>query len=238
MVKPGPGSIPREVRALCMGLLLGVGGAPLDYKSISSLIKERFGLDISPRTLKNWPPKLPDMMKKYGITHAYIEEVVLRLMAGKKPDSAGIRKVTSDEIVEEEKKSLSESKPSEGPLTFNSIADVMSYMEGQGFVVGKSVSDLISILEANGLRVFDKEQSIFGVENLFIEPIELDIEAVGRNITGNPVIMLYFALERRKQEDLDLAEWITSCIVNIYNPRECPHCGYITKGVRMAVLFG
>ncbi|MBA7658950.1 hypothetical protein ES703_66913 [subsurface metagenome] len=149
-----------------------------------------------------------------------------------------------NEVSPDEETSPDDEKLPEGRLSFDSTADIISYVEGEGFIVGKNMKDMISIMEANGLQVVDKENTLFGVENLFIEPFEIDVEAVGRSVTGNPVIMLYYAIELKSQRDkgapkvLDLGEWLTSCVVNIYNPQTCPNCGYVTKGVRLAVLFG
>ena len=99
------------------------------------------------------------------------------------------------------------------------IAEIISFCEGQGFIVGKDLEDIKLILAANNLRVIDGSGELIGIEDIFATQIELDIEVVGRNIVANPIIGFYYAYERKRSKtpNLDLAQWLTTCVAELYS---------------------
>lgn len=233
------GKIPKEARAFIFGLLKGVAGKRYGRKQISKLVYERFGVKVSPKTITNWQSIMPSEMVKHGITDDYIQEVIDRALLGdlRQRDEPGVLRREVDRELESPDRGISEEKgyePDEGEkqeiLKFNNLAELITFCEGKGFIVGKNFNDIIKILEANNMRVVDNAKSLLGVENIFISPVELDIELVGRSIVANPVIQFYYALARRKQPDLDITAWLTACVVDVYNNADPP--------IRLAVLYG
>jgi len=218
------GAIPKDARTFAIGLLLGFGGdyAPM---AIAKIVNERFGIDVKPKTISNWKSKLPVEMEKYGVTEREAKEAVARGLIGDQRKSEDIEELKREGEREEEGTPLGqETPPGEPetqirPLNFRNIAEIISYCEGQGFIVGKDLEDIKLILAANNLRVIDDSGELIGIEDIFITPIELDIEVVGRNIVANPIIGFYYAYERKRSQkpDLDIAQWITTCIAELYS---------------------
>ena len=128
--------------------------------------------------------------------------------------------------------------PPVGLLKFSTVAEVVAYIEGQGFMIGKNEADIITQLEAKNLSVIRNADKMVGVEEIFITPLELDMEVVGRNIVANPIIQFYFAIARKlhsttaseTDKDLDITEWITACVLDVYNNMDPP--------IKLAVLYG
>jgi len=216
-------AIPKDARTFAIGLLLGFGGdfAPM---AIAKIVNERFGVDVKPKTISNWKSKLPVEMEKYGVTERDAREAVARGFMGDQRKSEDIEELQRESEREDEGTPLrQETPPGEPetihPLTFNNIAEIISYCEGQGFIVGKDLEDIKLILAANNLKVVDGSGELIGIEDIFATQIELDIEVVGRNIVANPIIGFYYAYERKRSNtpNLDLAQWITTCIAELYS---------------------
>ena len=225
------GSASDEIRAFVYGLVQGVGGVEYAPREIAKLVNDRFGFKISPKTVSNWKSNLPAEMQKYGITEKDIKEAVARGLLG------DLR--NSEEIREPDREDRQESLKGAGPRpeeeiilkpVEGNVAEMVALLEKQGFIVTTGLTEMKEILEAKGYQILDSSGGLFGIENIFIQPIELDIEVVGRSIIANPIIQFYYALARRKKEDLDITEWITACIVELYNNMEPP--------VRLMVAFG
>lgn len=232
--------IPKHVRAFAFGLMMGVGGVSYTYREISAMLLDKFKITIAMNTLKNWKVKKEEHVLKYGLTESYIREVIAKGVAGHYNDNEGLKlPLESDhngapKVQTEPKvtpKGTDESTPEpKVPLTFDNTAEIIAYCEAQGFFVAKSMSDIIAQLEQKNLQVVDGKNSVIGIENLFIHPITLDIEVVGRNIVMNPILQLYFAIERREKPDIDMTAWITACVIDVYNNLENP--------IRLAVITG
>ena len=219
-------ALPVEVRAFTFGLIMGVAGESYKPSTISRMVNERFGYNVSPKAISNWKYNLPQEMQKHDITEGHIKEAIARGLLG----DQRTREQIEEELKELEGKKLREVTPDEVPvvrdhgdegkvpLTFNNTAEIISYCEGQGFIVGKDLEDIKLILAANNLRVIDDYGELIGIEDIFITPIELNIDVVGRNIVANPIIGFYYAYERKRQNksDLDIAQWITTCIAELY----------------------
>lgn len=214
--------IPREARAFAFGLLLGVGGSPYEPREIINLVRERFGVNIASKTISNWKGDIPGYMQRYNIGEDYIREVIERGLLGaeKGQGSAGEddREVIGRLPGEgEDDREVPEEVAS--PPSFSSLAEMVGYMEKQGFVVATSDQDLRDILERNDYTLLKKGQLEIGPQILSWTPIELDFEAVGKQIAGNVVILWYWAVfrklcELKGDETPDLAEYVTSCVVD------------------------
>jgi len=208
------GTVPRDVRALVFGLLQGkVGGSPLPPRDIVRLIKERFGIDLSPKTLSNWKSNLKGEMEKYGITEADIDDAIGRGLAGK-----GLEvEHSADEDKEEERKLLD--------LKSAAIADIINYVEKQGFIVTSGLQDMVDLLEQKGMTVLGRDELQIGPQILSWEPIEIDFEAIGMNIATNPIIAWYFALYRKLceikgEEPPSLQKFVTDCVIDTMTSRD------------------
>ena len=217
-----PAPIPREVRAFAFGLIMGVGGSSYSPSEISRMIRERFGTSIASKTISNWKSDLPGYMKKYGVGEEYVKEVIDRCLFG----------AIKHQGVDEEPGREGEGKPpqegnadkeppeEEGtPLKFGSLADVVGYMERQGFIVATSDQDLRDILDQNGFTLLEKGALRYGPEIISVEPLEIDFEVVGKQIAGNAVIMWYYGLARKLakltgEEPPELVDYVTSCVVD------------------------
>lgn len=233
--------ITREVRSLAYGLLKGMGGATYTSPEISKMLKERFGVDVDPGTLRNWKGAMDEEMKKWGVTDQDIQDAIIKGLSGKLPEG-GPPKVPEPVIAPPvapqgvEAHKMAYSNAGEGtpgaksgtPLTvvpqeslnFANIADVIAFAESKGFYVGKSLADIIAYMEEKGLQVVDKKQIMFGIQDLYVQPIELDIEVIGRSIAANPVIQFYYALMRMYQPEAQLDEFLTGCVIDSMNARQ------------------
>ena len=221
-----PEAIPREVRAFTFGLIMGVGGSPYKPREIARLVKERFGTSISTKTISNWKSNLPDYMKTYNITEEYVKEVIDRGLfgdlreKGSSKEPVGEPKGTTKEPLLPKGNKEEEKRPEGNKLpTFVSLADMVGYMERQGFIVATSDQDLRDILNQNGFTLLEKGALQYGPEIISVEPIELDFELVGKQIGGNTVIMWYYALARKLamltgEEPPELVEYVTGCVVD------------------------
>jgi len=242
MSKKRTGTITRDVRAFAFGLMEGVGGTSYKYSEIATLLNNRFSVDIKPKTLRNWSSDRVNQKAKYGITDDYIQEIIAAGLAGKIETPLEVDEPPSSVIdIEEEPVEIIEDEDStpstpEEKLVFKSIAEVISYAEGQGFFVGKNKQDLIQLLESLNMTAIENADQMMGIEELFIEPLELDMEIVGRNVVTNPVIQFYYAIARKRHKarepdgDLDINEWITACVVDVYNNMVPP--------IKLAVIVG
>lgn len=220
-----PAAISKEVRAFVFGLIKGVGGSPYKPREIVRLIDERFATKISPKTVSNWKLDLPGYMEKYGIDDDYIKEVIDRGLFG------AIKPEGDTEDIEEKNEDVEGAPPREVDEVreppkevmalpeFSSLAEMVGYMERQGFIVATSDQDLRDILNQSGLTVLEKGALQYGPEIISIDPIEMDFEVVGKKIAGNPVIMWYYALARKLAKltgedppELDL--FVTGCVVD------------------------
>ncbi len=216
------GAVPKDARIFAIGLILGFGGK-YGPTQIAQIVNDRFGIDVKPKTISNWKSKLPPEMTKYGITEGDAREAVARCLIGDQRKSEDIDELKREEPQEGKGTHLELKTPPGDPetpppsLSFSNIAEIISYCEGQGFIVGKDIEDIKLILAANNLRVIDNSGELIGVEDIFVSSIELDIEVVGRNIVANPIIGFYYAYERRKDPKLDLAIWITNSLVTYYS---------------------
>lgn len=222
-----PGAaVPREVRAFTLGLIMGVGGSPYKPREITRLVKERFGVDISTKTVSNWKSNLSETMEKYKITNEYVKEVIDRGLFGDlrergvSEEPVGEPQEPPKELDLPKGKNEEEKLPEvKSPLSFTSLAGVVSYLEQQGFIVATNNQDLRDILDKNGLTLLDKGALRYGPEIISVEPIELDFEIVGKQIAGNPVIMWYYALGRKLslikgETPQELHEFVTGCVVD------------------------
>lgn len=237
-----PIKISMEVRAFALGLLLGAGGMPYSNKEIAKLVEDRFGKKISAKTIKNWNYDIPAQMERHQITDEYIKEVVARVLVGDLRKKEIILADDEEPLVEIDEKTRETTRLETavgGALKFNTIAEMISYCEQQGFKIAKNDGDLITMVESMNKIVIDADKSLIGLENLFVEDMTLDIETVGRNIISNPVIGMYYAIENRYQKSrnpelkqLDLVAWATTCIVEFYN-----HLYLITKGARKSIVL-
>lgn len=220
-----PAPISKEVRAFAFGLIKGVGGSPYTPREIVRLINERFETKISPKTISNWKLDLPGYMKKYGIGDDYIKEVIDRGLFG------AIKPERIPEDLEEKNEDVGGTPPREvdevkelreeimALPAFASLAEMVGYMERQGFIVATSDQDLRDILNQSGLTVLEKGALQYGPEIISIDPIEMDFEVVGKKIAGNPVIMWYYALARKLsaltgEEPPELDLFVTGCVVD------------------------
>lgn len=223
-----PAPIPREARAFTLGLIMGVGGSPYKPRDISRLVKERFGVNISTQTIFNWKSNLPKTMETYKITNEYIKEVIDRGLFGdlreqvKSKESSGepLGSLQVTPQVTPKEGDSGSGPPSENgieeKLLFKSIPEMISYMDGKGYVVG-SEQDVISQLEANGLTVIKKGQLQVGSQIFSWKPIELDLGAIGKGVVTNPIIAFWYAVYRRFCEDkgrepVDLVAYVTDCV--------------------------
>jgi len=220
-----PAPISKEVRAFAFGLIKGVGGSPYMPREIVRLINERFGVKISPKTISNWKLDLPGYMEKYGIRDDYIKEVIDRGLLGaikpdripedleeKREDVVGTPPGEVDEVREPPKEVIA-------LPAFASLAEMVGYMEQQGFIVATSDQDLRDILDSNGFTLLDKGALRYGPDIISLEPITLDFEAVGKQIGGNAVIMWYYGLTRKlaelaEEKPPELVDYVTSCVVD------------------------
>jgi len=224
-----PVAIPREVRAFAFGLIMGVGGSPYKPREIVRLINERFEVKISSKTISNWKANLPEFMVKYSITDDYVKEVIDRGLFGDLREKGESKEENRDFKEEEEPQGqppLAKGRNDdeilpEGniPLTFKSLADMVGHMESEGFIVATSDQDLRNILSQNGLTLLEKGALRYGPDIISLEPIELDFEAVGKQIAGNAVIMWYYGLARKlatmsNEEAPELIDYVTSCVVD------------------------
>lgn len=205
-----PAKYNNDVRAFVFGLIKGVGGESFDIHRIARMVKDRFGHEISSNTVANWQTNMADMMAKYEISDWDIKEAIARgLLGDQRP---------SEEIQEGEEEEAQGKLPLPGKVpSFKNTAEVIAYCENEGFIVGKNINDIKDILAAKGMSVIDNEGSYMGVQDIFIDTIELDIETVGRNIIANPIIGFYYAYERRRNPKLEIAAWITNCMLEFYN---------------------
>lgn len=217
-----PAPIPREVRAFAFGLIMGVGGSPYMPGEISRMVRERFGVSIASKTISNWKSDLPGYMKKHNIDEDYVKEVIDRCLFGaikhqgldEEPDGESERKPPQEGNADKE----SPEEPGT-PLKFGSLAEMVGYMERQGFIVATSDQDLRDILDQNGFTLLEKGALRYGPEIISVEPIEMDFEVVGKQIAGNPIIMWYYALARKLatltgEKPPELHEYVTSCVVD------------------------
>lgn len=217
------GAIPKDARTFAIGLILGFGGAKYGPTDIAKIVNERFDVEVKPKTISNWKSTLPAEMEKHGITERECREAVARGLIGDLRKSEDIEELQRDGKREGEGAPLEPKTPQGEPetpirsLSFSNVAEVISFCEEQGFIVGKDLEDIKLILAANNLRVMDDSEERFNVEDIFITPIELDIEVVGRNIVANPIIGFYYAYERRNDPSLDLSVWITNKLVELYS---------------------
>jgi len=231
--------ISKEVRAFAFGLIKGVGGSPYQPREIVRLINERFGTKISPKTISNWKLDLPGYMKKYSIKDDYIKEVIDRGLLG------AIKSDRIPEDLEKESEDIAGAPPGEvdevreppkevmALPAFASLAEMVGYMEQQGFIVATSDQDLRDILNQNGFTLLEKGALQYGPEIISIEPIELDFEVVGKKIAGNPIIMWYYALARKLakltgEDPPELDVYVTGCVVD----------AMVARKWNMAVLRG
>lgn len=227
MVRTGKGAIPNEVRALALGCLMGINGKPMAPKMISALIKEQYKLDINPKTLQNWVPQIDAVMKKYGITHQHIEEVMIRAMAGK-PIDITVRQSEEDAPVEDQGPLRGGSLIPNAREGTKTVSEAIRLLEGQGFIVSKDLQDILSLLEQEGYNVLRKGQLQIGPQILDISPITLDFDALGKSIAVNPIIQFYYSLGRRVNPSLDPAEFITACVID----------AMVARKWNMAVVIG
>ncbi len=219
-------TIPRNVRAFAFGLMRGVGGVSYTHRETSALLKERFGATVSPRTLRNWKSDMVNQMTKFSITEDYIQEQIGIGLSGSLSDND-----TANDAPNDDPSDVIETPPKEDPSPggdepvvgdvphFMSLAEMVGYMEGQGFIVATSSQDLRKILDSRGFQLFDKGALRYGPEIISLEPITLDFEAVGKQIGGNAVIMWYYGLARRLAEltgekPPELVDYVTSCVVD------------------------
>lgn len=216
------GAIPKDARTFAIGLILGFGG---DYPpmAIAKIVNERFGIEVKPKTISNWKSKLPVEMEKYGITKRDCSEAVARGLMGDQRKSEDIEELQKVEEKEGKGTPLVPKTPpgeTETPLPsliFKNTAEIISFCEDQGFIVGKDLEDIKHILAANNLRVMDDSEEILGLSDIFTTPIELEIDVVGRNIVANPIIGFYYAYERKYDPKLDISVWITNKLVELYS---------------------
>jgi hypothetical protein len=230
-----PEAIPREVRAFTLGLIMGVGGSPYKPREITRLVKERFGVDVSTKTISNWKSNLPETMEKYKITDAYVKEVIDRGLFGDLREQGSSKELVGETVGKEStepreepkddtnKKDTSADTVKELPM-FKSIPEMISYMDGKGYLVG-SERDIISQLEANGLTVFKKDQLHVGRQIFSWKPIELDLGAIGKAIATNPLIAFWYAVYRKACEDkgkepADLVVYVTDCVNDANTSRQ------------------
>lgn len=221
-----PPPISREVRAFAFGLMKGVGGVSYNHRDTSALLKERFNVTVSPKTLRNWKSDMVNQMSKYAITEDYIQELIGKGLSGalRDEDTNGVtpKDESEDEVPGpiDEELSPGSDDPWAGTLPqFASLADVVGFMEGQGFIVATSDQDLREILRQSGLTVLEKGALRFGPEIISVDPIEMDFEVVGKKIAGNPVIMWYYALARKLavltgEDPPELDLFVTGCVVD------------------------
>ena len=218
--------IPRNVRAFAFGLMRGVGGVSYTHRETSTLLKERFGVEVSPRTLRNWKSDMVNQMSKYAITEDYIQEQIAIGLSGSLSDDDAPSDAPSDDPRDVIKTPLEEDPSPDGdePVVgtvphFMSLAEMVGYMESQGFIVATSSQDLRTILDSRGFQLLDKGALQYGPDIISLEPITLDFEAVGKQIGGNAVIMWYYGLARKLAELVgedppELVDYVTSCVVD------------------------
>lgn len=211
-----PQKIPRKMRAVALGLLTGVGGVSYTYKEMADMLKDHFDIEVAVGTLANWKSTKEEQMKKYSITDQYIQEVISDALAGKL--KAG------DEPSEPEKEEEKKVEAITRIPAFDSIADIISYVESRGYLMG-SPQDIIGQLEANGLTVLKKGQLHLGPQVLSWGEFDLDFEALGKNIGANPVILFYWALyskacENRGEDLPRLEEYVTGCVIDAMSARK------------------
>ncbi|MBA7609123.1 hypothetical protein ES703_16310 [subsurface metagenome] len=217
------GAIPKDARTFAIGLILGFGGVKYGPTDIARIVNERFDVIVKPKTISNWKSALPVEMEKHGITERECKEAVARGLIGDLRKSEDIDELQRDEERDrkgaplEPKTPLGEPETPIRSLSFSSIAEVLSFCEQQGFIVGKDLEDIKIILAANNLKVTDGSGEILGIADIFVTPIELDIEVVGRGIVANPIIGFYYAYERKRDPKLDLAQWLTTCVAELYS---------------------
>ncbi len=229
----------KEVRAFALGLMLGVGGAPYDPPAVRSTIIERFGDEITTKTLSNWKSDLEGQREKYNIPMEYIQEVLGRAFkdatgaklkreeSGKPNGKNPGRKTGPNGPGEDDSGNGSDDsgngkeRPEEVvPVpVFTTLGEMVGYMEQRGFIVATSDQDLRKILESNGYTLLEKGALRYGRDIISLEPIVLDFEAVGKQIGGNAVIMWYYGLARKlaelaKEEPPELVDYVTSCVVD------------------------
>jgi len=217
-----PAAITREVRAFAFGLIMGVGGSPYKPREIVRLIDERFGVSISTKTISNWKSDLRGYMERYNIGEVYIKEVIDRgLFGAPKHEGDPEEEDREDEGTLPRERNAGRELPEEvGTLPlFASLAEMVGYMESQGFIVATSDQDLRNILSGNGYTLLEKGALRYGPEIISLEPLELDFEAVGKQIGGNAVIMWYYGLARKlaeltNEESPELVDYVTSCVVD------------------------
>jgi hypothetical protein len=115
------------------------------------MIRERFRVDIASKTISNWKSNLPGYMEKYGIRDDYIKEVIDRCLFGDIKHQ-GIPGEEGREVTGNPPREVDEGRevPEEvGSLpSFRSLAEMVGYMERQGFIVATSDQDLRNILRA------------------------------------------------------------------------------------------
>jgi len=217
-----PAAISKEVKAFAFGLIKGVGGSPYSPSEITRMVNERFGVKIASKTISNWKSDLPSYMKKYGIDDNYVKEVIDRGLFGAiKPQGDAGEEEGEDEGNLPQAESPGREPPQEinSLPNFGSLAEMVAYMERQGFIVATSDQDLRDILNNNGFTLLKDGALQYGPEIISLEPLQLDFEAVGKQIGGNAVIMWYYGLARKLaelagEESPELVDYVTSCVVD------------------------
>lgn len=212
-----PQKYSRQIRALALGLMMGVGGVSYKHTQIAEMIKDYFKIDVAVGTLRNWKSQKKEQMKKYAITEAYIQEVMADALSGK-------LKADKKPIEPEDKEKAEKVEAITRIPAFDSIADIISYVESRGYLMG-SPQDIIAQLEANGLTVLKKGQLHLGPQALSWGEFDLDFEALGKNIGANPVILFYWALyskacENRGEALPRLEEYVTGCVIDAMSARK------------------
>jgi len=217
-----PAPISREVRAFAFGLIKGVGGSPYKPREIVRLIKERFDVKISTKTISNWKSDLPGYMERYNIGEDYVKEVIDRGLLGAQKHQGEPEEADREEEGKPPQEGAPERElPAEVSAlpAFGSLAEMVGYMEQQGFIVATSDQDLRNILDSNGFTLLEKGTLRYGPDIISLEPIVLDFEVVAKQIAGNAVIMWYYGLARKLaelkgQEPPEIIDYVTSCVVD------------------------